>query len=69
MQEGKEAQARIASCGIHDEVRVKVSEQQQERSGTILLTFVGGPKVVKENDTEPADEVGELEGQAAIPIA
>jgi formylmethanofuran dehydrogenase subunit D len=69
MQEGKEAKARVPSSDIYNEVGVKVREQEQEGSGAILLALVGWSKVVEEDDTESADELGELEGQAAVPVA
>ena len=44
-------------------------EQQQVRGSSILFAFVGGPKVIEEDDTEAADELGKLEGQAAVAVA
>jgi hypothetical protein len=69
VQEGKEAKTRVPGRGVHQEVGVKVREQQQERCGTILLAFVGRTKVVEKDDTEAADKVGELERQAAVAVA
>jgi hypothetical protein len=46
-----------------------VCERQQERGSTIFFAFVGWSKVVEEDDTEAADELGKLEGQSAIAVA
>ena len=50
-------------------MRVEERELSQESSGWILLAFVSRPKVIEEDETETADELGELERQAAVSVA
>jgi hypothetical protein len=56
----------ITGNSIDTQRRIEVGELAQQGGSRVFLTLVGGQEIIEENDTKTAQEIGELEGNAAI---
>jgi hypothetical protein len=56
----------ITGNSIDTQRRIEVGELAQQSGSRVFLTLVGGQEIIEENDTETAQEIGELERNAAI---
>jgi hypothetical protein len=62
------AEASVTGDGEDVERRVEGRELGEESGSRVLLTGVGGHEVIEQDDAEAALRIGDLKGEAAIPI-